>query len=174
MDIRAAILKEHTKAQTDKIVAWVGNSQERFDQLFDVFFSGEPPMDQRAAWPLSYCVINHPSLINRHFGSMMKVLDRKKIHDALKRNIFRLMPYVKIPGKYRGPVMDTCFCYISDPQEAAAVKAFALHVLQGLVAEYPEIAGEVKAVIEYRWDNESPAFRSRARKVLKTIDALRI
>ena len=63
--------------------------------------------------------------------------------------------------------MDICFEYISSPTEAIAVKAFALTVLENLSQQYPEIRSELKTIIEDRWDYESAAFRSRAKKILK-------
>jgi hypothetical protein len=51
--------------------------------------------------------------------------------------------------------------------EATAIKAFSITVLQRLARLYPEIINEIKLVIEERWDYETPAFKVRARKLLK-------
>ncbi len=37
MNLREEILKEHSKTQCTKIVDWVGDSQQRFDELFQFF-----------------------------------------------------------------------------------------------------------------------------------------
>jgi len=58
MKLREEILKEHSKAQCNKIVEWVGKSQLRFDELFHLFISDENLVVQRASWPVSYCVEN--------------------------------------------------------------------------------------------------------------------
>ena len=63
--------------------------------------------------------------------------------------------------------MDICFRYFSSPTEAIAIKAFSITVLQKLAKLYPEIINEIKLVIEERWDYETPAFKARARKLLK-------
>ena len=121
---------------------------------------------QRAASPLSYCVIEHPELIKKHFSRLIKNLDEPSLHSAVKRNIMRLLQEVTIPGKYQGTVMDICFRYIASPVEAVAVKAFSLTVLQKLSISYPEILPEIKLLIEERWDYETSAFRSRAKKIV--------
>ncbi len=41
MDLEQALLAEHSRAQADKIVQWIGNDQRRFDQLFKLFQQGE-------------------------------------------------------------------------------------------------------------------------------------
>ena len=169
MDLRNAILKEHSKAQANKIIAWVGNNQQRFDLLFDLFLNDEYRVVQRAAWPLSDCVINHPQLINRHFSKLIKNLRKPGLHDSVKRNTVRLLQHISIPRRLQGEVMDTCFGYIIDPKEKVAVKAFSLTILQNLSREYPEIRPELRSVIEDRWDYETAAFRSRAKKILKEL-----
>ena len=167
MNIKAALLKEHSKKQCNLIVKWVGNDQSKFDELFDLFLHDEYRVVQRAGWPISYCVEKHSNLIQKHFSKLIKNLNKKGLHDAVKRNSIRLLQHVTIPEKFHGQVMDICFRYISSPTEAVAVKAFSITVLQNLARQYPGILNEIKLVIEERWDYETIAFKTRAKKLLK-------
>ncbi len=167
MNIRAALLKEHSKKQCNAIVKWVGNDQKKFDELFDLFLHDEYRVVQRAGWPISYCVEKHPNLIQNHYTKLLKNLNKKGIHDAVKRNSIRLLQYVNIPKKFHGRVMDICFRYVSSPTEAVAVKAFSITVLQNLARQYPGIINEIKLVIEERLDYETIAFKTRAKQLLK-------
>lgn len=169
MNLRQTILGNHSKATCSKIVQWIGNNQERFDELFHLFLYDEPLVIQRAAWPLSYAVIAHPKLISKHFHKLLKNLDQPLLHDAVKRNTIRLLQAIDIPEKYHGDIMNRCFDYIISTSEKPAVKAFSLTVLQNLSKQYPEIKQELKTIIEDRWDIESAAFRSRAKKILKAL-----
>lgn len=72
MNLRDEILKEHSKKQCNKIGQWVGNSQKRFEELFHLFLTDEYRINQRAAWPVSYCVIAHPAFIKNNFGKLIK------------------------------------------------------------------------------------------------------
>lgn len=169
MNLRETILAEHSKATCNKIVKWIGHSQKRFDELFYLFLNSEYRINQRAAWPLSYCVIDHPEFISRHFSKLVKNLHKPGIHDSIKRNTMRLLQHVEIPKRFHGEIMDLCFQYISSTREAVAVKAFSLSILQNLSAFYPDIKNEIKMVIEERWPHETAAFRTRAKKFLKTL-----
>lgn len=162
------ILTEHSKTQKNKIVKWVGNSQQRFDELFNLFLKDDHRVTQRAAWPLSYAVRAHPKLINKHLGKLIKNLRKEGLHDAIKRNTVRILQDIEIPKRYHGELMDICFNYIQSPTEAVAIKAFSLTVLGNLLPLYPEIKNELKLVIEERWEHETNAFRVRARKALET------
>jgi hypothetical protein len=166
MNLRQTILAEHSKANCNKIIYWVGNSQQRFDELFNLFLNDEYRVVQRAAWPLSYAVITHPGLIKKHFAKLIKNLSQPNLHDSVKRNTMRLLQHIEIPKRFHGEVMNLCFEYIASNNEAVAIKAFSLTVLQNLSLQYPEIRQEIKTIIEDRWNYESAAFRSRAKKIL--------
>ena len=65
--------------------------------------------------------------------------------------------------------MTLCFDYLLSLDEEIAVKAFSLTVLNNLSILYPEIKQELKTIIEDRWEFETAAFHSRAKKILKEI-----
>lgn len=169
MDLRQTILAEHSKANCNRIVKWVGDSQKRFDELFHLFLNDEYRVVQRAAWPLSYCTEENPQLIKKHLGKLIKNLKRPNLHDAVKRNTVRLLQNISVPKRLHGELMSLCFEYISSPDEAVAIKVFSLTILQNFSRQYPEIKNELKLIIEEQWEHESAAFKSRAKKILKEL-----
>jgi hypothetical protein len=168
MKLREQLLKEHSKANCDTIVKWIGRDQQRFDELFRLFVSDEYRVVQHAAWPLSYVVIQYPQLITKHFTRLISNLNKPNLHDAVKRNSLRLLQHIDIPKKYHGRLMDACFKYISTPGEAVAIKAFSLTVLEKLSKQYPGIIPEIKLLIEENYERETAAFKTRANKFLKS------
>jgi hypothetical protein len=163
MNLSEEILKEHSKKQCDKIVNWVGNDKKKFTRLFNLFLTGEYRVTQRAAWPLSDCAIAHPGFMKNNFGKLINNLKRSDLHDSVKRNSVRLLQAINIPGRYDGDILDICFRYLASPDEAVAVKAFSLTILERLSKKYPEIKSEIKLLIEEQWLHQSPAFKNRAR-----------
>lgn len=123
MDIRQELLKEHSKACTDKIVGYVGVNQSRFNTLIAIFLNGSYQVTQRVAGPLACCVINHPFFIEGHYGVLLKMLDKPDIHDAVKRNIMRFLQFVEIPQKYQGIVVEHCF-RLMEPKEPGCCAGF--------------------------------------------------
>jgi len=165
--LRNQILKEHTKENCKTIVEWVGNDFSRFNQLFNLFLNDEYRVTQRAAWPLSYCVIAHPQFIKNNFGKLVSNLQKPSLHDSIKRNTVRLLQSVEIPEKYEGMVLEICFKYVESPNEAVAIKAFALSVLGHLAKKHPDIIPEIKLLIEEQLSHQTVAFKSRAKKLLE-------
>ncbi|WP_152266792.1 hypothetical protein [Agriterribacter humi] len=167
MKLRDAILKEHSKDQCSKIVTYISNHQQRFDELARLFLHDEYCVAQRAAWPLSYCVAAHPHLVKKHLKKIILNLKKPGIHNAVKRNTMRLLQDIDIPQRIQGDVLDICFTYVADPKEAVAVKAFSLAILSRFTQQYPEIIPEIKLLIDDQLPHQTAAFASRAKKLLK-------
>jgi len=84
MNLREEILQEHSKAQCNKIVNWIGDSQKRFDELFGLFLNDEYRVTQRAAWPLSYSVAAHPEFIKKNFSKLINNLKKPGLHNCVQ------------------------------------------------------------------------------------------
>lgn len=169
MDIKKVILKEHSKRQTAKVVNYIGNDPTRFKELVTLFLEGPYRLTQRAAWPLSYCVEAHPDLIKPHLKAILKMLERKDVHDAAKRNIMRLLQYIEIPRKLYTTVINHGFA-LMDPKEPIAVRVFAMTVLANIAMNEPDLKKELRIVIEDQLPYASAGYLARARKVLKGLD----
>ena len=168
MNIKKELLKENSKKKTTKIVNYVGGSPARFKILVKNFLAGPYRVTQRAAWPLAYCVQEHPKLITPHLKPILKMLDKKDAHVAVKRNIMRLLQDVEIPKKLYGMLIDKCFA-LMDPQEPIAVRVFSMSVLANIAMHEPDLKKELIIVIEDQLPYGSAGFLSRARKVLKQL-----
>ncbi|MNE31058.1 hypothetical protein D3C80_1246050 [compost metagenome] len=167
MNLREALIQEHSKAQKDEIVNWIGNSESRFNELFTLFMNEEHRLVQCAAWPLSDCVINHPAFIHDKYDELIVMLKKKDVHDAVKRNITRILQQVDIPEDYCGDIMNLAVDFVSSPKEAVAIKVFSLTILQNIAQKYPEIVPEIRLIIADQFEHQTPGFKSRATKFLK-------
>jgi hypothetical protein len=172
MNLLKSLLKEHSKAMTHQIVDYVGSSPERFGELVNLFLEGPYRVTQRAAWPLSYCVRNHPELIRPHLKKVLDHLKKPGIHNAVKRNTVRLLQEIKIPKNLQGKVADVCFDYLSNPKEPIAVRVFSMTVLANIAKENPALKNEIIPIIEDQLPFGSAGFRSRGMKVLKRLGNL--
>ncbi|NOT76394.1 MAG: hypothetical protein HOP08_15805 [Cyclobacteriaceae bacterium] len=169
MKLVELILKEHSRAMRDAVVRYVGHNPARFGELVDLFMKGPYRVTQRAAWPLSYCVENHPELAKPHLKRIIQNLKSPGLHDSVKRNTIRLFQFVPIPKSLQGIVADICFEYLANPKEAIAVRAVSMRVLSRIAREQPELKNELRILIEDHLPFASPGFRSRGMKVLKEI-----
>jgi len=171
MNIREELLKEkiHLREQALKISSYACSSPKHFKKLMQCFLSNEYRLAQRAAWSVSWAARNNSSLIKPYIKDLVAQLPKKDVHDAVIRNSVRILQQIEIPESLHGELMNHCFSFIEFPSTPAAIKAFSLTTLFNLSKFYPEIKHELKLIIEERWNNETAAFKSRAKKILKNL-----
>lgn len=169
MNLEEQILKEHSKANTDSIVAYIADDAHKFGQLMRLFFHGSHRLAQRAAWPMSICAIAHPQLILPYLPQLVSRLREKDSHPAVKRNILRILQFIEMPEAYQGKLLDTCFEILLN-KEPVAIKAFAMTVTYNIGRHEPDLMNELRIIIEDQMPYTSPAFQSRGSKILKALE----
>jgi hypothetical protein len=168
MNIRSELLKIHSKQQTIKIAKYIGEDPQKFSILMKLFFKDENIVVQRSAWVVSYCSISHPQLLKPYLKDVLYYLE-KPVHDAVKRNIVRVLQDFDIPRNLTGRLTNTCFRLLTSNKEAVAVKVFSMTILYNLTRNEPDLINELKIRIEDQLPYASPAFLSRGRKILNKI-----
>jgi hypothetical protein len=172
MNIREALIQEHSKVQMLKIVAYIGDDKKKFTELITLMLTDEYRVAQRAAYPVSYCVEKYPELINPWFSKMIKKMGDKTAHDAIRRNALRILEDIDIPEKYCGKLFEISNNYLHDIKEPIAVRAFSISVMGNIAKKYPDLKNEVKHNAESLLHCGIPALESRSRKVLKQLKNL--
>src|SRR3972149_3193992 len=132
MNLESEILKEHSKKQAVKIVQWIGNNKKRFAQLMQLFLEGEYRVVQRLAWIVSLCAEQHPALVKPWLSRMIKKAQEKGVHNAVQRNVVRVLQFVELPTPLQGPAANLCFHFLQSPEAPIAVKAFSMTVLANI------------------------------------------
>lgn len=169
MVLEAEILKEHSKRQAVKISRWIGDDEERFAELMNLFLTGEYRVVQRSAWIVSLCAEHYPPLITPWMTKMVAKASEKNVHDAVKRNVVRVLQFVNIPKKIQGRVANLCFDFLRSIDAPVAVKAFSMTVLANIAADEPDLKREIALTVEAMLPYGGPGIRARAKKVLKQL-----
>lgn len=169
MDIERELLKAHSKLQANKVADYVGDNALHFKRLISIFLAGPYRLTQRAAWPISICVDRHPELLSPHLKTVVSMLNKPNLHDAVKRNVVRMLQVVSIPKSLHGKITEICFGYLLNKKEAIAIRVFSMTVLCRIVKEHEDMKRELLLAIEDQLPYASAAFQSRARKVAKEL-----
>jgi hypothetical protein len=170
MNIKEALSGVYSKGQIETVAKYACSNTIHFDELMQCFLSNNIRLAQMASWSVSYSARLNPCFIKPYIKNLVEQLQRKDVHDAVIRNSIRILQDIEIPEEQHGAVMNSCFELIEQPSTPAAIKAFSLTTLYNLTKVYPEIKQELKLLIETLWDNESPAFKSRGRKILHQLN----
>ncbi|MDX2172826.1 MAG: hypothetical protein SFY56_06885 [Bacteroidota bacterium] len=172
MNIKATLEQSQSKANVLKIIEYIGDDVTRFKELITLFLGTDSLLIQRAAWPLSYVVIQNPKLIKPYFGKFVKILNKEGNHAAVNRNLLKIMEEVEIPQKYQSQLFDTCIKIITNPANAIACIAFAITVATKICKPYKELSNEFIIVLKHLQSYEqAPAISVRIKKAYKTLKA---
>lgn len=173
-NIAHLVAERHSKHQTVRVVRDVGSDQDKFDSLMKVFLSSNGELARRAAWALGFIVIENPFLVHKWLSKILSNLSKQEHHPAIYRNTFRFLEVIEIPEKHAAAVLDSAYSFILNRSHPAAVRAFAIGAALNVVRKHPELANELKAVINEVKDEEIPAIRSRSRKVMRHLSKIGI
>ena len=169
MNLKEAILKEHSKRQVIKILRWVGKDKKRFNELMKLFLTGEDKVKTHAAWAFSYAAIEQPQLASPHLKNLIENLQKPGLHDAVKRNTLRFLQEINIPEKFQGMLTEICFRFLLTPKETIATKCFAMTTAANICKQHPELARELKMIIDELLLHPTPGITSRAKRTLKEL-----
>ncbi len=166
MNIPNQLHQAHSLQNSEAIVRYIGSHPKAMDALMTCFVADDWRMNQRAAWPVEMISRKHPDWLLPYFPALLERLKNPK-HDALVRNVLRAWQHMDVPEVYQGEVADYCFQYLSDSRVAVAIRVFAMTILKNICGHWPEMAGELRLVIEEHLPVASPGFKSRGSKVLR-------
>jgi hypothetical protein len=165
--VKVQILKENSRANNELVKNWVGDDSGKLKQLMQLFLNDEYRVVQRAAGMISLIAEDHPLMIQSWLPQMIEKASQTSASAAIKRNVVRLMQFMKIPIDIQGEAMNLCFRLLADPKETVAVQCFSMTVLFNLSKTYPEIRPELKMIIEDHLQHQVTAgFLARAQKIL--------
>jgi hypothetical protein len=171
MNIQEELLREYGKSQTLAMANYIGNDPARFAELMQLFLSGEYRVTQRAAWVVSYCADAHPALIQPYLAQLITFAQRADVHEAVTRNVLRILQTVRVPEGLAGELIDFCFRILEEKSRPTAIRTFAMTVAYQHCQQYPELVKELKILVEDQLPYETPAFRSRGSKLLKQLSS---
>lgn len=169
MDIREALLEEHSKERTMEVVDYLGTDRARVADLMEIFFEEEYRLNQRASWVVHHLSSRHPELLEPYLAQMVENLSNP-LHDAVLRNTLRYFEQIDLPEDLMGPVADKCFEFLASPEQPIAIRVFSMGTLFKISTKYPELQAELALIIEEHLPYGSAGFKSRGKKILKKIE----
>jgi hypothetical protein len=167
MQLLTILQKERSKKTCIEVADYIGNDNERFAELIEIITGKDIEMANRAAWVIpSIADKNIDKLIQQYLKTVIELLNQP-VHDAIKRNVVRMLQFTTIPKKLQGITLAYCFQLLNNPKEAVAIRVFAMTVLYNLTRQEPDLAHELYDCIEMHMEGALPGYKSRGGKILK-------
>lgn len=171
MDFGSLLDTFPSRAEVDLLIKEIGDSREMFGSLLDLALAGKDPVAWRAAWIADGLAEQHPGLAAGRVTDIVRRLPGLQSKGTL-RSMLRLLCRYEIPEEEQGILIDLCFGTLASERYPVAVKVHAMQIIYNHVLLYPELKGELTAVIEDQMDNNSVGFSSRARRLIRQMERL--
>jgi hypothetical protein len=168
MDFRKRLSKSGAIDELTKMGDGLASNTAAFKALVDIYIEGPYKLTHRAAHVLNVMHARDPSLMGKYLKKIIGHLSTPGVHDAYRRNTIRMLQWIDIPRSLQGWVLDICFSYLQDKKEAIAIKVFSMSVIDKIGQGKPSLLNELRIVVEDQLPYAGPAFRSRARRILKS------
>ncbi len=156
-----AVLKIEQKALADYLLI----HPERERAFHECILSDHTQTATHAAAVMNILAERNEDWFIRQLPFLLDALDKEPV-DALKRNVMRNLQW-HLPGEdLQGRVLDISYRYLHSPNEAIAIRVFAMTVIYQLVLPYPELLNELFVVLEAHMPYGSAGFKSRAKLLM--------
>ena len=171
LDIRKQLLLGLSKSNAECIADYIGHDRERFHELIQLLCQTDSIISARAGMVLSKCADNYPHLVEPHLKQLILNL-KNEIPDAVKRNTIRVLQDIEIPDPLLEVTTDALFTIMENRHEPIAVKVFTMSVLFNICLKIPELAKELKLLIEDQMPYGSAGFKNRGKKIIQKLERL--
>ena len=169
----------HSKEKRAQIAKLLSKNPEMLINAFKTIAKVDDPISCKAAWGIEFLFKEKLLLLKEHKTEFLTVLPL--IHfDAAIRPLAKICEQLCLAHYHpkssvqflskneRKQIVSACFDWLITPQKVAA-KAYAMTSLYELGKEFDWIHPELQLYIETNYQNQSAAFKARARMILKKI-----
>ncbi len=169
MDLKRALEKEHSRANTSQIISYIGLSDDKFKVLFDLFINGSDTLKQRSAWVVGDIGVEQPSMIKPYLKRLINNLGAQH-HNAIYRNTFRVLQEINIPTPLQGEAVEYAFDFLTRQAVPVAIKSCAMSTIYNISRDNPELKPELKLIIEDQMPYASTGFKGRGAKIIAKLN----
>ncbi|MCB9201688.1 MAG: hypothetical protein H6604_01380 [Flavobacteriales bacterium] len=168
MSLQERIAVESRKENWVRVAKEVIQNNE-LDNLMELFLGDNKRITQQA----SAIIMTIADLDIQLFQPKVDVLIHKlddNPNPTQKRNIFRILQFIKIPKELDGKVINHCAEILSNVTEPIAVRAFVMQVFYNQTQKYPELKEELLLLIQENINrNPSAGIKSRGNKIINKL-----
>lgn len=153
-----------------KFVARSLVNEKTIPELIDFTMHEKYPFPQYSSWILIHVTEKHLEKIQPYHHQLIDTFLMLKDPSA-QRNIANCLIKMPFTSYREGELLDRLFDFLLDPNSKVALKVYAMYLIVDFIRIYPELEGELLAILEKNQELESPAYRSGMRIVIKRLAA---
>lgn len=146
VELEEKLRRRNLKWNWDAIAADCVANPEQVPLLLGFCTDDEVAVLQIAGAVLGKIIDLDQEILVPHLSKLHKNL-RANPHDAAKRATMRVLQSIEIPEAVEGEVFDVAMRFVSDVDEAVAIRAFSMTVARRMCQRYPPLRHELLPIL---------------------------
>jgi len=167
-DMRAMLLAEMSRKNTDFVKDVVLSNPELFKELIQLALLNEEPVSRRAMWVIDVASEKNPAILKPYLNDLIIHLSMYN-HDGLKRHTLRMLSRYDIRFDDFLHILDLCFEFIKSAKESVAVRYQAMNLLYVMSNKEPDLKYELATTIEMQMHEGSIGLKNHSRKLFSKL-----
>jgi len=167
-DMRAMLLAEMSRKNTDFVKDVVLSNPELFKELIQLALLNEEPVSRRAMWVIDVASEKNPAILKPYLNDLIIHLSKYN-HDGLKRHTLRMLSRYDIRFDDFLHILDLCFEFIKSAKESVAVRYQAMNLLYVMSNKEPDLKYELATTIEMQMHEGSIGLKNHSRKLFSKL-----
>ena len=150
----------------------IDNNRSLLKDYIELLKNEDPVISMNAGWTLNHIHDNNKQLFsNQEISALINIAIHTQ-KDAVLRGILRALTDYQFNEEDQGTLINFCFEILTNFHQAIAIKVYAMTIIFNHCYQYPELAHELKIVLEDVMDTGNPGIINRGQKILKKLEKL--
>jgi len=162
-------MQQLSRQHMEYVAHCIGNNEKEFGRLMLIVCYGKEPVVQRAAWAMDACLEMYPELLTPYVETLIEALLGFG-NNGVRRQVVKALAACDIPERFQGQMADLCFHWLQSPTIPVGIKVHCMQILANITTNHPDLAVELRTVINEQIPRNSVGFASRGRKILKQLN----
>lgn len=166
-NFEATLSVQSSRKIIDAVVDSIGDNPKYFKQVLDMSFTKPYPLNMRSAWAIMHSSAKQPQLIEPHINELTEKVSSCNNH-SVRRSLLKVFAENVDLGRITdlGILINICFNYLESVKEPVANKVYSMEIIYKACWLHPELAEELKCILEHNIDMGTSGYKHRARKIL--------
>ena len=170
MNIRL-LLPDSFRQTADHATAFILANPESLSEMIAISFSADKLMGMRASRVVLLTYYQNPNLVKKFIPQILDELCLTKNNSTI-RNLLHLFSdnLEELDESRFGKLVDFCFKLLESPSAEIAHRALSMQILYTASTIITDFKDELKAIIEFHYEEGSPGFKSTAKSIMKKLN----
>jgi len=165
------LLPDSFRQTADLATAFVLANPEMLGEMIAISFSDDKLMGMRASRVVLLTYYQNPDMVKKQIPQILDELCLTKNNSTIRNLLHLFLDNIEVLDESRfGKLVDFCFKLLESPASEIAQRALAMQILYIASNIIPDFKDELKAIIEFHYEEGSLGFKSTAKSVLKKLN----